>query len=215
MSPAETVVQYQAQVKRDFTGDDIRTSLELWSIAEDYVKSYTGNVGDSKFMNSLVGQRTRLTHNQAAVVLNIFLQSLTPPKPRPEYESTGPIEHVIPNGYYTVEEGDHYLTIRVRDYKGKPGEQKLGYLIGPVNTRDYINCASIRGSDLRLWNDFKDHTDVLRYFNILLTAAQDTTLEGMGKLYAMLSQNCYVCGKPLTTPWSKAMGMGEVCANKG
>lgn len=128
-------------------------------------------------------------------------------------------------GFYTVildEEDDDYITLRVESaswVKNPPlpdGSVSVKYLAGQDNTTDYAGFAFLVpntqfefGTDIRVWNRFKQNGRLKHALVILLQNADDAGME-----YVLRSGNCRRCGRMLTVPVSINQGYGPECIKK-
>lgn len=121
----------------------------------------------------------------------------------------------IPNGTYTVPINEHgeYSVIKLTDcpekYNKPAGTQIAAYQFGPDNERDFTGFAFVIGTAHQVWSKFRKAQDCTFALTKLLTLGK---AQEFGKLWAMASQRCYICGRKLTTPDSKAAGIGPICA---
>lgn len=119
----------------------------------------------------------------------------------------------IPNGIYTVVRDEGHITFRVKDapakFKLPEGAQLLEYLSGSDNEESYTGCASIVGSELRMWSRFKANGQLAADAAKLMTTPMDAA-----RAYVLASGRCFVCGRTLTTPQSIKLGIGPICLEK-
>lgn len=120
----------------------------------------------------------------------------------------------VPDGRYTVEWEDKYVTIRVvtqdefDDFM--PGVTLLKYLSGPNNSRDYTGFANVneRG-EVRIWKKHQDNKRLTEAVKVLMGNPKAAS-----QAYAMESKTCSRCGHDLTVPASLHAGLGPECAKK-
>lgn len=138
-----------------------------------------------------------------------------------ERKASQPATPVIPvakgrelhDGKYTVIfDSTKRLTLRVKTQNAKatfkPGEQIIGFLIGPDNTRNYKQFGTITGGELVVWSRFRDDSDLVEAVKVLINdpAAAATA-------YGIESAHCGICSLELTVPISVYNGIGPVCAD--
>ncbi len=130
----------------------------------------------------------------------------------------------VRDGYYTVvfESAEpssggspdyvaNHTTLRVRTVKSGnlAGKTIVSYLAGPNNESDYVGFGFLSGSELGVWERFRDKSGLVDAVAILV---EDPEAAGRG--YAAESGNCYVCGRTLTDPESIKLGIGPICRGK-
>lgn len=117
---------------------------------------------------------------------------------------------VLPQGYFTVVlEGEGHRTFRVKDASAQSklyGKRIISFLAGPDNTSDYNGFGFVTPSGVQVWNRFKAQSVLIEAVDILLG-----DVEAAQKGYALMSENCYRCGKLLTDPTSIELGIGPKC----
>lgn len=115
-------------------------------------------------------------------------------------------------GIYTLEKSSGHRTFRVvlqgRDEDFAPGETILEYLTGPNNESDYKGFAFIKGGRLQVWKRFRQGG----YEGLLEDA--ETFMADPDKA-TLVAKHCLRCGATLSTPESKARGLGPECAKRG
>lgn len=122
----------------------------------------------------------------------------------------------VPNGTYTVPINDfgEYRVIKLTDcperYNKPAGTQIAAYQSGADNENDYTGFAFVSGTRSGIWPKFRNAREIQFALTKLLTLGK---AQEFGKLWAMESKRCYICGKKLTTPLSKAAGIGPDCAD--
>jgi len=117
------------------------------------------------------------------------------------------------NGTITVENtvrGTH-RTFRIRtqkpDDKFAPGERILSLLVGPDNTRDYLQIAFVKDDGrVILWRKFRTH----QYERLVNVLQEPDHYRSLGCVYHYEGR-CRRCNRVLTTPESIKYGMGDVC----
>jgi len=145
-------------------------------------------------------------------------QSSQPAPVAAPVEQTGYKAIEIIDGTYTVElsAGGH-RTIKIKtqapDASFMPGKRIASYLNGPDNWANYKGFAFV--NDDGTFNVWRKHQGA---GNLIMALAQilngkEAMLEGL-KGYAMMSGNCGICHKKLTTPESIKRGIGPECAAK-
>lgn len=127
-----------------------------------------------------------------------------------------PIKPFIPCGKFTVplnDDATEYRTLRVQDasWSDKPsGTVSIGFLSGPDNNRNYTHFAFVLPNGKPIVSrKFHNSTEINRALTLLLV---EGAAPGYGHLWAMASSRCFICGRMLTTPESKAAGIGPICA---
>ena len=125
------------------------------------------------------------------------------------------ITPVVPNGTYTVPINDagEYRVIKLVDcpeHFNKPaGTQIAKFQSGADNEADFTGFAFVTGTSHGVWSKFRNARDVTFALTKLLTLGRHAEF---GKLWAMESKRCFICGKKLTVPVSKLAGIGPICA---
>ena len=122
-----------------------------------------------------------------------------------------------PKGYYTVVlEDDSHVTLRVSDWKSKPGTIIVAFLDGPDNTGDYQGFASFDTASGTggVWKRFENGYERQRKALEILAAMGTEDIAGAREGYAMRSGRCAICGRMLTVPASIHRGIGPECAAK-
>lgn len=236
------VVDIADKLGRKFEPLDLENSPKLQRAAQWYVrKGYLQNkVGLFPYMDDMVvtmTERGALTLNQLKGVANCLMsavRSLARTKAMEERnkrrevvnsltgENTVSVEPVLRRGLYTVVFGDEsdYLTLRVTLAKQNPnyprpkGTQIVSYLYGPGNLSDYRGFATLIGDYVDPWRGTEPEGRPMRALLILLRGGLEKQMEA-GQAYALMSNNCYICGRPLTVPYSISMGIGPICLQGG
>ncbi|WP_428957924.1 DUF6011 domain-containing protein [Streptomyces sp. cg35] len=120
-------------------------------------------------------------------------------------------------GYFTAQFGDSgndYVTLRFRrqgtNRSFKPGQILVGYLAGPDNQSSYESFASV-DSRGRCWI-WHAYTGNQRLRQAVASVLGDQRLAG--EAWARMSQRCWLCGQPLTTPESLDLLVGPDCKRK-
>lgn len=113
-------------------------------------------------------------------------------------------------GTFTVPVESSHRTVRVSAVVD--GVRFVSLLTGP----DRYTCIGlIRDAGFKWTRRFADHdAPAVRAAVATVLTFNEESLERYGKLYAMESGNCWVCGRELTTPESIAAGIGPVCATR-
>lgn len=125
-----------------------------------------------------------------------------------------------PNGTYTIIVNPDlpltgYRTIKLEDapdfFKSAPGTQVASYLSGADNEASYTRFAFVTGDMMTVWRKFRTTLDskIVRALKTLL-ASEDPIAYMLA--YGMKYDRCGVCGRKLTTPDSKRLGIGPICA---
>lgn len=218
----EYVKQQRDALGRKFDEHDVRSDTLLLGAARDFLQEWepTGSDVDG-FLRSVKSNSMRygLSAGQAKGVLNILAFQMRPAVAVKGKELGGT---PIPNGFYTIVfNGDDtdYVTLRVRESfrsRKQPtkyvGEQEVGFLYGPNNTRDYRNFGFIRATTYSVWGKMegmvKRQEAAIAY---LIQDGLDAQNEGR-ETYAKQSGLCARCGRELTVPLSLHRGVGPECA---
>lgn len=125
------------------------------------------------------------------------------------------ITPVVPNGTYTVPINDagEYRVIRVSTAEwatDKPaGTQWAEFQSGASNETDFTGCGFIFGTEFKPSFKMRNARDVIYAVTKLITTGRHAEF---GKLWAMESNRCFICGRKLTVPISKLAGIGPICA---
>lgn len=120
------------------------------------------------------------------------------------------------NGTITVENtvrGTH-RTFRIRtqkpDDKFAPGERILSLLVGPDNTRDYLQIAFVKDDGrINLWGKYRTE----QYQRLIRVLQNPDHYRNLGCRYHY-DGRCRRCNRTLTTPESVRSGLGPVCAGR-
>lgn len=121
-----------------------------------------------------------------------------------------PLAHQPRQGTFTVVADGGRRTIRVSaDVEGK---RFVSLLTGP----DSYTCVGlVTDQGFRFTRKWESHDAPLTRAAVAAIITFDPqVLEAAGKVYAMESGNCWVCGRELTTPESIEAGIGPVCAGR-
>lgn len=130
-------------------------------------------------------------------------------------EAATTITPVVPNGTYTVPINDagEYRVIKLDDcpesFNKPAGTQIAAYQSGSDNEADFTGFAFVTGANYGVWQKFRNARDLTFALNKLITTGRHAEF---GKLWAMESKRCFICGRKLTVPISKLAGIGPVCA---
>jgi hypothetical protein len=125
------------------------------------------------------------------------------------------IAPVVPNGTYTVPLNDAgaYRVIKLTDcperYNKPAGTQIAAFQSGADNETDFIGFAFVNGDRSAIWKRFKNDSAISVALEKLLTLSRHAEF---GKIWAMASGKCFICGRTLTVPISKQAGIGPICA---
>lgn len=113
-------------------------------------------------------------------------------------------------GTFTVVTDAGRRTIRVS--ANVEGKRFVSLLTGP----DTYTCIGlIADNGFRFTRKWETHDAPLTRAAVAAVITFDPAeLEKHGKVYAMESGNCWVCGRELTTPESIEAGIGPVCATR-
>lgn len=141
-----------------------------------------------------------------------FYVNLAEIQPPLETQST---DRVVPNGTYTVPINDdgEYRVIKLTDCPeswNKPaGTQIAGFQSGADNESDFTGFAFVNGIHFKPWRQFFNAHEINKALDKLLTTGRHGEF---GKIWAMASKKCFICGRKLTVPISKKAGIGPICA---
>jgi hypothetical protein len=201
--------------------------MDLAGLATTWLRQYTGTFG---FLVDMKTNRT-LSNRQVAGILNCMMadvrkaekaaelakeQDASPINLEADPLLPAPVEvkRMVANGTYTIEWSDgSYRTLKLADGFGDmPKEWQVAkFLNGPDNERSYTGFAFVKGRKFQVWKKFTGEQPVVDALKVLLDCIDPRDL---GKAYARMSGNCYVCGRTLTTPESIEAGIGPICAGK-
>src|SRR5258706_617270 len=190
----------------------VQVSNTLQTVALDYVQTYKGF---NSFVQSLAIQladRGTLSIAQMRGALNVMVAEAR--RIDPVYqEDTKPM---LACGKYTVplnNDSTEYRTLRVQDanWSDQPlGTIAIGFFSGPDNTRNYSHFAFVLPDGQPIVSrKYHNSAELNRALALLLVEGKAPEY---GRLWAMASGRCYICGRELTTPESKAAGIGPICA---
>lgn len=207
------------------------------NLAIEYLSSYKGNFGFLVSVRESMFRNKTLSLGQVSGVLNCLLAEYKKERKAKEAQVQAqaqapgttpssnwiiPVDHDIPSGRYTcvweIDGKQDYVTLRISDNEWAaanqtPGTRVVEYLFGPNNDAEYKGFAFLTPMPkptIRLW---KRHVGAERLeIACRILALGDYRL--LGKAYAMMSGNCYVCGRTLTTPESIEAGIGPICAER-
>lgn len=132
----------------------------------------------------------------------------------------------IPDGTYTIVDGDSYVTVKIRLSKDELnengeknfflGKQIVSYLSGPDNVNNFTAFGHIdENGGIRIWKRFRDET--AEKYQKALVVLQTQGLEAQrdaGEAYALRSKRCWRCNLTLSVPASLHRGLGDICAKK-
>lgn len=142
------------------------------------------------------------------------------------------IENLI-TGLFTViyPKADQHRTIILRYADSsffnweKPGTMLIGYLIGPDNSNDYRYVGRIQNGKVQFFLKFAQSVEPIklqlmaRAIEIALDWEKAEDLKAENNAYALKSNNCVRCHKPLTngttlSQLKETMGLGPICFQK-
>lgn len=205
MTTIEAVIEMRKQLGRKFEVDDVMVNWPLLSqAAYDYLETYTGSFEFLLEVQQQYELSSKLTAAQVKGVLNCLCAQ----------QSREEVVEVVPNGTYTVVDGNQRTTIKIDTCHFKdvqPGTQMGLYMSGSDNERDFVSFCFIRGDKANLWSRYKDNLKLRKAVDILL---RPDTYKACGEAYALQSGRCYKCGRKLTVPVSLHRGLGPVCAGE-
>ena len=121
----------------------------------------------------------------------------------------------IHDGYFTVTTSGGHRTFRVhtqdQDASFAPGKQVIAFLSGPCNEGDYTSFAFVANGQVYPWKRFQHGYDTIIAAARFLVGGD---YQAAGKMFALESGLCYVCGRTLTDPLSIETGIGPICASR-
>lgn len=130
---------------------------------------------------------------------------------RDEASAVGTVAPI--DGYYTIVLGTERRTLRIStagERSRLAGKRIVSYLAGPDNQFDYQGFGFVEGSDVKIWKRYTDDSLLVEAVKVLVADPK-----AAAEAYALESENCYVCGRKLTTPESIESGIGPVCEMNG
>ena len=123
----------------------------------------------------------------------------------------------IPNGIYTVADGNGWMTFRIAEESWANGRKVIAYLKGSNNEVSYKGFGFVTPQGIRKWGSAQVSEKVLAGAQFLLTGNLDEARENflnLAEAFAITSGNCLACLHTLTVPASVARGLGPVCAQR-
>lgn len=176
---------------------------------------YSGISGLRDFAN---GAYNALLDGQAepvAPVVSPFNGEQIRMTPAPAVTQSGFKLRDLPNGYYTVVMGNEYRTIRLADWKARPGFRTIAFLNGPDNCNDYMGIGDVdQLGNFRFWRRWEDRDNRVIDAVKVLSLADDDLANEARLNYALKSGRCAICGRMLTVPASIHRGIGPECFSK-
>lgn len=220
------IVTNAPQTPRPITDEMVDRYPALRFVATAYVRNYKGFNGFIQDLAVALDKWGRLTIAQMRGALNVMVAEdrAAARKPAPvEFrvklsDEPAPITEitpVVPNGTYTVPINDagEYRVIRLSDcpesYNKPVGTQIAAYQSGASNETDFTGFAFVSGDTSATWRNFRNARDLQFALVKLITTGRHAEF---GKLWAMESKRCFICGRKLTVPVSKLAGIGPICA---
>lgn len=219
---------------RKFTATDVLNSEGLRLAANAYATTYAGTFQFMVDMRKAAVSPKGLSFPMAAGVLNCLVAQVRRDRvntvakgvatdPATATQATVQQEPQRP-GIFTIildAETNDRVTLRLKNmkpeqlehYNRPTGSQVLEYLDGPDNESCYRGFAFVTGRDAKIWKKFQN-ADRLAIATQLLMEAPTEQLFAYGLEYALVSNNCWVCGHRLTVPASVCKGIGPVCDGK-
>lgn len=228
--PAD-VAEIFDKIGRKFEDADLRgpgSNGWLREEAEAYVRNYSGDFEYLVSMSEALTKYNGLTLSQARGVLNCMRADYLRRAQSFDFSAhatTVTVQPVVANGKYTIvhTEGNHttlhvetvddneHAKMAAKGFDVPKGTQRVSYLSGSDNQTDYTGCAFLFGSRVQMFKRFKNAGNLRRACEYIATA----TLEQrhiLGIAYAVMSGECYICGRELTDEKSIAAGIGPICA---
>lgn len=225
----------RGQLGRKFEIEDLlhgEYREELTDIAEKYVETYRGTFEFVQDVARAVRKYHNLTPNQAKGLLNCIVAEWSRELERRKTEEefnldlelpATPREWEIPDGKFTlVRAGEENRTYKIKtldqehcDRYHKPtGTRMLMFLNGPDNLRDYALFAWVTpNGKVQPRAPFKSGTPLMNGAQFLINADRKEALR-TAKAFALMSNQCAICGAELTDQDSIEMGIGPICASK-
>lgn len=161
----------------------------------------------------------RMTDKQIAGAINTFrfiYQDRLVGEARQELLNNVVARAQIPQGTYTITNGTKHTTLRLIDCpKGwnKPtGTQMVKYLSGSDNSKDYTLFAWVYPNrEVQVKKQYKGSITQINAL-LALMKCDDAEYIAAGQTWAMKSNHCFICSKPLTDDISIQNGIGPICA---
>lgn len=236
----QTVIDRAIAQNIYITDPMVEASETLRAVAVNFAEMYTGHNTFAQDIAVRLADTGRLSIGQMRGVLNVMIreakiEASRPASdafrinfadvPAPRFPEETPaalpalinptIAPVVPNGTYTVPINDsgEYRVIRLTDcperFNKPAGTQIAAYQSGADNEADYTGFAFVSGDTFGQWRKFRNARDLQFALVKLLSTGRHAEF---GKLWAMASGRCFICGRKLTVPISKLAGIGPVCA---
>lgn len=151
----------------------------------------------------------------------------TNPYVAPKEVSAGKVQRPHDGTYTYVTGAGDYRVIRFETPKeSKTGATFVSYQYGPDNTGDFAKCGRIdKDGMLVIWQkgylkgdrkvalDGTQRADLVEAIVFICSLDKDGQLKS-GEAYALMSGQCFICGRPLTVPSSISAGIGPVCSKR-
>jgi hypothetical protein len=122
----------------------------------------------------------------------------------------------VADGIYTVVFGydNDYVTLRLNPWNSRKGWRIVSRLCGSDNGLDFEAFASVDADGkVIVWSRYRGNDRLDGALRALL-AADAAERTGFQEAYALASNRCSRCGRPLTRPDSIKRHMGADCAAK-
>ncbi len=132
------------------------------------------------------------------------------------------------DGHYTIEnlKTGQYRTFRINTVRnpdsGLASKRIVGLLSGPQNTADYTGFAFIDDDGISVWKRLRGEGGERSLYEVYASmlwslATEDDQAEVWKRKGAELTVEgrCMICGRVLTVPASKKLGIGPICLDKG
>lgn len=123
----------------------------------------------------------------------------------------------IPEGIYTVADGNGWMTFRISEESWANGRKVIAFLKGSNNELSYKGFGFVTPHGIRKWGSAEVSEKVMAGAQFLLTGDLDSARDNflnLAEAYAISSGNCLACLRTLTVPASVARGLGPVCASR-
>lgn len=160
---------------------------------------------------------SELTKTNASKFIGLLLA--LPEKPRTPavtLSNTIPTRE-IPEGIYTVADGNGWVTLKIEVASRLGGKTVIKHLTGSNNDYSYTGFGFITPQGVKKWRNAEVSNKVLAAAQFLLTGNLDEARENflnLAEAHAISSGNCLACLHTLTVPASVSRGLGPVCAQR-
>ena len=123
----------------------------------------------------------------------------------------------IPEGIYTVADGNGWVTFKVEVSTRLGGKTVIKRLSGGNNDYSYTGFGFITPQGIKKWRNAEVSERVMASAQFLLTGNLDEARENflnLAEAHAISSGNCLACLHTLTVPASVSRGLGPICAER-